>query len=227
MCILGEALSYPQIPAWREPMASVKLQRGTKKGEFTETYVSSNPARMPWRELSSILAVRETGGRKSALVLRHLESMPEMVFTLWTGGLYSEKAKEVDTVEWKVRLSVDLLEEPSMRRYEESIAWADRQRSGLYFAVEEYAKDVFIDDVSRFSVPAERFYWDILAQPKNQKLILDIGSPTYKDDWKEATHKAAEDSYRRACPAMTARQMEAFAQGFSKLTISDKNEKND
>ena len=222
-CILGEALSYPQSPAWREPMASVKLQKGAKKDEFLEAYVTSNPSKMPWRELASILAVRETGGRKSALALRHLESMPENEFTLWTGGLYSEKAKEIDTVEWKVRLSIGLLEEPAMLRYEKAIAWADRQRSGLSFAVSEYAKAVFIDDTTRFSVPAERAYWDILAQAGNQKLVLAVNSSTYKDDWKKATRKAAEEAYRRACPAMTARQMDAFAQGFSKLTIREEN----
>lgn len=218
-CILGEALSYPQIPAWREPMASVKLQKGTKKDEFLETYVTSNPSKMPWRELASILAVRETGGRKSALALRHLESMPDREFTLWTGGLYSEKAKEVDTVEWKARLSVGLLEEPSMQRYEKAIAWADRQRGGLYFAAVEYARAVFIDDASRFSVPAERAYWDILAQTENQNLVLDVDAPNYKDGWAKATRKAAEEAYRRACPAMTARQMEAFAQGFARLGV--------
>ncbi len=39
------------------------------------------------------------------------------------------------------------------------------------------------------------------------------------DDWKKVTRKAAEKAYRRACPAVTARQMEAFAQGFAKLRV--------
>ena len=219
MCILGGAISYPQIPAWREPMASVKLQKGTKKDEFQETYVTSNPSKMPWRELSSILSIRESGGRKSALALRHLESMPDREFMLWTGGLYSEKAKEIDTVEWKVRLSVGLLEELAMIRYEKAIAWADRQRGALCSAAVEYATAVFIDDASRFSVPAERAYWDILAQPDNQRIVLDVKSQAYKDDWQKATRKAAEEAFRRACPAVTARQMEAYAQGFAKLWV--------
>ena len=220
-CILGEALSYPQIPAWREPMASVKLQKGAKKDEFNETYVSSNPARMPWRELSSILAVRETGGRKSALALRHLDSLPETrEFTLWTGGLYSEKAKEIDTVEWKVGLSVELLEDVSLNRYREAVERADRQRAALFFAAADYARALLVDDASRFSIPAERIYWDILAQPANQRLVQDVGSNNYMDDWATACRKAAEEAYRRACPAMNARQMEAFAQGFSKLRIA-------
>ncbi len=223
-CILGEALTYPQIPAWREPMASVKLQKGAKKDDVSETYVSSNPARMPWRELTSILAVHETIGRKSALSLRHLESLSDKDFTLWTGGLYSEKAKEIDTVEWKARLSIAILEDSAMRRYEQSISWADRQRERLYFAAAEYAKAMLVDEASRFSAPAERVYWDFLAQTEIQKLIFDIESSTYTVNWKKATRKAAEEAYRRACPAMTARQMEAYAQGFTKLTIREENE---
>lgn len=225
VCILGEALSYQQIPFWREPMASVKLQKGLKKGEFSETYVSSSPARMPWRELCSILAIRETGGRKSALALRHLGALSEKDFTLWTGGLYSEKAKEIATVEWIAKLSVSLLEEPIMHLYEEAIAVADRQQSRLYSASAEYAQKMLVDDASRFATPAEHIFWDLLASPKNQRLVLSVDSATYFTDWEKVTRKAAEEAYRRACPAMTARQMEALAQGFAKLWVFDDAEK--
>ena len=222
-CILGEALSYPQIQEWREPMASVKLQKGVKKNELKKTYVTSKPTRMPWRELSSILAIRETGGRKSAIALRHLDTLSEeKEFTLWTGGLYSEKAKEISTVEWKVKLSIDFLEESSLQRYQNAIDLADRQRSCLYFAIAEYARIMLVDEASRFSMSAERAYWDILAQPENQKLVLSVDSSTYMDDWKRATRSAAEEAYRQACPAMNARQMEAFAQGFAKLWVPDR-----
>ena len=73
--------------------------------------------------------------------------------------------------------------------------------------------------VSPFSIPAERAYWDILAQPENQKIVQNVESETYMDDWKKVTRKAAEVAYSRACPAVTARQMEAFAQGYSKLRV--------
>ena len=223
-CILGEALSYPQVPEWREPMSSVKLQKLDKKNLFNETYVSTNPTRMPWRELTSILAVRETSGRKSAIALQHLDALPEeKEFTLWTGGLYSEKAKEISTVEWKVKLSTDFLEESSLQRYQKAVDFADRQRARLYFATAEYARIMLVDEESRFSTPAERTYWDLLAQPNNQKLVLSVDSSTYLDDWKKATRKVAEEAYRCACPAVTARQMEAYAQGFAKLWVPDGN----
>lgn len=225
VCILGEALHYPQISEWREPMASVKS---------LEAYVASNPSKMPWRELGSLLSIRGSGGRKSALVLRHLESMPDKEFTLWTGGLYSEKAKEINTVEWKIHLSIDLLEDSSLQRYEEAIIWADRQRDSLYFACKFFALTVKTPDATKplkkneekklvgsvFN-PAEKVYWDLLAQPDNQKLVLSVDSSTYLDDWKKACRKAAEEAYRRACPTATARQMEAYAQGFAKLWVPD------
>ncbi len=221
-CILGEALQYPQLPEWRDPMASVKCLKDTKGNKVTDTYVSSDPSKMPWRELASILSVKETGGRKSALALRHLNSLTsEQEFTLWTGGLYSEKAKEVDTVEWMVSLSVGLLEEPAMNRYQQAIDWADRQRFSLALAAEEYARVMYVEKekLRRFAIPAERVFWDLLAEPGNQRLVQDVNSETYLEDWKKAVGSMAKEAYRRTCPATTARQMEAFAQGFAKLPV--------
>ena len=216
-CILGGGVAYPQLPEWREPMGTVKPNRDDQP-----TYVSVNPARMPWRDLASILAIRQSGNRKSALALRHLESLPEeKMFTLWTGGLYSEKAKEIDTVEWKVRLSVDLLEDLALSHYQDAINHADRQRQALYFAATEYARALLVEEQSRFSQPAERIYGDLLAQPENQRLVQDVEAENYLENWKLAAREAAEEAYRRACPAMTARQMEAYAQGFSKLTVRE------
>ena len=233
-CAIGEGVAYPCLPDWREPMASLKLNR---KGE--PSYVSADPTRMPWRELVSILAVHNAGGHKAALALRHLDSMQdEKEFTLWTGGLCWERgqAKQIDTVEWKARLSVSLLEESAMQKYENAIECADKQRACLYFATSEYAqkmksaleeKRVKTEQIEPYSIPAERIYWDILAKPENQKQVLSVDSPTYMDDWKTATRKAAEEAYCRACPAVTARQMEAYAQGFSKLHVKeDKYERN-
>ena len=214
-CVLGEAVQYPQLPLWREPMATVKA-----KDDGSTTYISCDPSRLPWRDLTCILEIRGSGGRKGALALRHLEGLHgDNSFTIWTGGLYSEKAKEIATVEWLASFPASLLEEPSLQRSENAVAWADRQRGALRFASKTYSDLLKIDKASRFSEPAERIYWDILAQPANQSLVQNVGSDTYMDDWKGAAFKAAEEAYRRACPAMNARQMEAFAQGFAKLRV--------
>ena len=114
--------------------------------------------------------------------------------------------------------------------YQEAVNCADRQCSLLKNACKRYALIVKTPDsnktvtqnkenelVSPFFHPAECVYWDILAKSENQKLVLSVDQQTNIDDWKVVTSKAAEEAYRRACPAMTARQMEAFAQGFAKL----------
>ena len=241
--ILGEGVIYPTLNpdqknpekrpfGWREPMAAVK-----QDGTGNPSYVASSPARLPWRELTSLLAIHGFHGSTAAFALRHRDSVrEEKEFVLWTGGLCTDQAKDVDTVEWSARLSALLLEDSAMQEYQNSIARADRQSIALYFACKAYALIIKTPDpskaikksdevrlVSPFSVPAERAYWDILAQKESQKLVLDVDSQTYKDDWRKATRKAAEEAYRRACPAMTARQMEAFAQGYSKLTIREEN----
>ena len=196
-------------------MSSVKPRE-----DETPTYISSDPSRLPWRDLASVLQIRGTGGRKSALALQHLESLPDnKSFTIWTGGLYAEKAKEIATVEWYASLLVSMLEESALQRYETAIDWAERQRSALRSASKIYSDNMKFDESSRFYGPAERAYWDILAQPENQKIVQNVESETYMDDWKKVTRKAAEEAYRRACPAVTARQMEAFAQGYSKLRV--------
>ena len=115
-----------------------------------------------------------------------------------------------------------------MNRYQSAIELADRQQTCLNSASKEYARFLSIDDSSCSCVsrPAERNYWDLLAQPGNQKIIQSVNSQTYLEDWKKTIRMAAEEAYRRACPAMTARQMEAYAQGLKKIAIweDDKHE---
>ena len=221
-CILGGGLIYPQLPSWREQMASV-----TMKDDGSLTYISANPSRMPWRDLTSILSVHGSRVCKGALALRHIVSLEEDKFSIWTGGIKWEpgQAKLIDTVEWSVTLSASMIEDLSLQRYENAIKRAESQKSNLRHAAKAYAGILKVDDTSRYYQPAENTYWDILAQPKNQKLVLSVDSSTYLADWKKATRKAAEEAYRRACPAVTARQMEAFAQGFSKLWIPDDSKK--
>ena len=91
-------------------------------------------------------------------------------------------------------------------------------RGASYFKQLKLAEE-FFTLFCDFLIPAERAFWDILAQPDNQNLVFSVDSPTYFEDWKNAVHNAANEAYSRTCPAGNARQMEAFAQGFSKLSI--------
>ena len=224
-CILGEGVRHPQFPAWRDPMATVRTRRDSS-GNAVDSYVSTDPARLPWRDLSSILLLRSSGIRSGPLALRHLASLDDADFTLWTGGLNSDQASEVATVEWTARLSVAWLEEPALHAYESAMAEADAQSSRLWAAVVAYAQNVKpvaqdykqrTKDLAPYAVPADRAYWDLLAQPENQRLAQAVDSPSYLDDWRDAILSAAKESYARACPAASSRQIEAYAQGLPRL----------
>ena len=231
--IMGEGLIYPTLNpdkqnpgkrpfGWREPMATVK-----PNGDGPAMYVSCDPSRMPWRDLSSILAIRGTGGASSAFALRHLDSLnEEKTFLLWTGGLCTSQAKDRDVVEWVVSLSMEWLEDSSIQRYQNAIDYSKSQCDRMIAAAIIYSEMLEMSKVKkdkreiyRPTDVAESIYWDLLSQPNNQKLVQDIHSKSYLDKWKEATRNAAKEAYRRACPAMTVRQMEAFAQGFAKLWV--------
>ena len=243
--IMGEGFVYPTLNpdkkspgkrpfGWRESMATIKLS-----GEESPMYVSAEMERQPWRDLASILSVRGTVGHSSALSLKHIESLPdEKAFTLWVGGLCTDQAKDIGSVEWVACLSVDLLEDTKRQKLYKAIQWAERQESALYHACKAFALAMKTPDptkqiqkskeaelVQSSFVPAKKVYWDLLAQSENQKKVLDVNSGTFKDDWKKATREAAEDAYRRACPSTTARQMEAYAQGYSKLRVPDDSKK--
>ncbi|MBR6586917.1 MAG: type I-E CRISPR-associated protein Cse1/CasA [Kiritimatiellae bacterium] len=234
--IMGEGVIYPTLNpdkknpdkrsyGWREPMATVK-----SNGDDPPDYVSSDLTRLPWRDLASILAINGNNGSKSALALRNIESLPdEKEFVLWMGGLCTSQAKEIGVVEWFARLSIEWLEDSSIQRYRTAIKIAETQCNHLISAAISYSESMKMSKVKedkkeiyRPTDISESAYWDILAQPENQKIVMCVESETYMDDWKEATHKAAEEAYRRACPAVTARQMEAFAQGFAKLWVPDR-----
>ena len=235
-CLICEGFKYPQAPFWREPQTSFYGTK-TKDGSLEVRCIRVNREREPWRDLSSILELGISNG--GAIALEHLDTLiladPSIdSFSLWTGGMVSDadQDKDMNTGEWNVRLSVELLEDSAICKYKAAIAAADRQNIALYFACKQYALFVKMFDptkpikkqkenelVSSYSIPAERAYWDILAQAENQRLVQAVSSPTYFDDWKNASFEAAKKAYERACPAVTARQMEAFAQGYAKLTV--------
>lgn len=239
-CLICEGFSFPP---WRDPSATYYGRMG-KNGAQEIVPLRVNAERLPWRDLSSILELgTEKGG---AIALEHLATLSTRMpsdhpFSIWTGGVCSDADRDKDMFagEWRFTRPMSALRKESLSKYESAVEWADRQCAALYFACKTYALSVKTSDptkpikkqketelVSPFSIPAERAYWDILAQPKNQKIVQNVESDTDQDDWKKVCRKAAEESYRRACPAMNARQMEAYAQGFAKLLVRDDTKKN-
>ena len=238
-CLVCEGFKYPQAPLWREPDSSFYYAQDRNGGAQEIRCIRVNPRREPWRDLASILELGT--GRGGAIALEHLTTLslrhPSIKsFSIWTGGMASNADRDQDMTvgEWKFSRSIGALRQDALSSYQEAIGQADHQRTALYRACRQYALVAKTPDptaninkqkenelVSAFSIPAERIYWDLLARPEKQRILQDMDPITSKDDWKKAVFEAAEEAYKRACPAMTARQIDAFAQGFSKLTIRE------
>ena len=230
-CLICEGFGYPPC---RDPLATYYV-KSQKNGAADVSCLQVNKQRMPWRDLSSIL---ELGTQKGgAMALTHLATLATkksftLSFSIWTGGLYSKKDQDSDmfTGEWLFTRPLSMLRKESLSKYQEAVDWADRQNDYMKSAAITYSEALAMFKVKndkrefyRLADIAESIYWDILVQPDKQRLVLDVNGDDYFQKWKDATRNAAEEAYRRACPAMTARQMEAFAQGFSKLTIREDN----
>lgn len=232
-CLICEGFSYP---AWRDPSATYYGKR-EKNGTVKIVPLRVNMNRLPWRNLASILELGTDEG--GAVALDHLATLSlrldaNVTFSIWTGGMCSDadQDKGMSIGEWLFTRRMSALRKQALSDYQAAIDLSNKQwfskglrrtpDSGLKAAASQYAAVLLVDKASRFSEPAERAYWDILAQPENQKIVLNVDSDNYLENWKKVTRKAAEDAYRRACPAVTARQMEAFAQGFAKLRVPDR-----
>ncbi len=234
-CLICEGFGYPQAPFWREPEATF-FAAAERDGTETIRCLRINPDKEPWRDLSSILEMgRSKGG---AIALDHLSTLAlsssTNLFSVWTGGVYSDADQDKDQRpgEWRFSCPVSLLRKSSLDNYRTAVEWASKQlfcrgsaripNMGLKAAVQKYSGLLLVDDVTRFSVPAERIYWDLLAKPEKQLLVREVANDlSLLPKWKNSVRMAAEDAYRQVCPSATARQMEAFAQGFSKLTIRE------
>ncbi len=229
-CLICEGFSYP---SWRDPYATY-YGRQEKKDVEVIVPLRVNMNRMPWRDLASILELGTDKG--GAVVLDHLATLSsrldaDRTFSIWTGGMCSEADQDKNMVvgEWRFTRRMSALRKQDLLDYQAAIKIAETQCNHLILAAISYSESMKMSKVKkdkkeiyRPSDISESAYWDILAQPENQKIVQNVESETYMDDWKEATRKAAEEAYRRACPAVTARQMEAFAQGFAKLWIPDR-----
>ncbi len=222
--ILGEALQYAPLPDYREPMATVVEKSKSKDVADRYTYISVDPAKMPWRDLSSVLAVKSVthrGNSKAPLVLANLRlSRP---FKIWTGGLMADQAKDVECVEWMVTVESEFLEEGRIEVYKQAIEVADSLVGLLRNATNRYADVVNIDKADVFRSPAQRMFWDILAEARYQKFLF---SDDYDPEtWRGYVRDVARTAYDQVCPRSSARQIQAYTLGLFEFSPKKKGKK--
>lgn len=211
---LANGVPYPKLPMSREPMATVILTgTGTARHPM---YLPVNPAKSPWRELASILALHQADQHGGPLQLQHVRDLHGGSFDLWTGGLAADKAKLVDMAEWSFTLPDGILDSSALLRYQNGVDDASHAGSVLRESTKRYAACLKSDPV--WQDDAQRRYWGRLdaASSVLAQAAVD-GCATRGNAWHSVIRAAMLAAYKQTCPCETPRQMQAYARGLAVL----------
>ncbi len=222
--LLANGLSYPSFEdGWREPWATV-VRRVVKKQD-ERRILRATLDRGLWREVSA-LTVRgtEVGG---PAVLANLDTAATE-FDLWAGGLVSDKAKPLGTVESVFHLPGEMLSAESQKIYEAGVRQAEVSEFHLRRAVSAYRREVagYLDRgemrdrrekvhsyaCAHFWTEVEQKVSSLMAVTENTSLLgtdMNWGGT----DWGRVIVRAARSAFDRACPHETPRQIRAYAIG--------------
>jgi CRISPR system Cascade subunit CasA len=214
---LANGLSYPRLPLAREPALAVMIRKNNEPG-----YISVNPSRHPWRELSAILAISPRNIEGGAIALQHLRNLEgAQKLSIWTGGLTADKAKLIDTAEWSFDLEASLLGESALHKYERGVELATQGELSLKMAVKICLKDLGINETAKAAAKAALSFWGRLDGSYGVLLdAADDETASLGGAWYRLVRQAMSEAYDRACPHETPRQIRAFAKGTEKLRLA-------
>jgi CRISPR system Cascade subunit CasA len=216
--------AYEEIPP--ESSAATVIW---KSGE-TETprLLRASPNRGIWRDLHALTILRRADGGSSAapaILQSHYHQFGgSSAMPIWCGELIKAKdAKILDATESTFHLPLTLFKEHGRQLYDLGVRHADFRGNLLRDAVRLYGKTLKIDKPATSG--AERHYWHRLDQ-QSEKLLEVVQCPGLldkdrfgisSDPWSQAVHRAALDAYEAHCPRTTPRQIQAHAEGLTKL----------
>lgn len=221
-CIIGPVPKQHVLSndpaAFRDPFLTLKL---SKKNEHY--YMKVNPSQHLWRELGTLLAIGKTAEGFSALNLKNLNSVDEMILDIWCGGLArgAQAAKIQDMAEWNFSVPVSMLGEAEMKKYSDGVALADAGEWGLKSSVKSYSKNLNSES-GGYSRKATVQYWSTLDS--TYQTLVEIASDGERnlDDWRVLLRRSMHNAFEQACPHETPRQIQAFAQAKRLLKIKEK-----
>lgn len=232
--LLANGLSYPGFEdGWREPWATV-VRRVVKKQDERRVLRAALD-RGIWREVCALTVKgTEVGG---AAVLENLE-LSATGFDLWVGGLVSDKAKPLGTIESVFHLPGEMLRAESQSIYEAGVRQAEISEFYLRRAVSSYRREV-ADNLDRgemrdrkekvhshacahFWTEVEQKVSSLMAVAENTSLLgtdMNWGGT----EWGRVVLRAARSAFDRACPHETPRQIRAYAIGQKLLVARNAN----
>lgn len=212
--ILGAGMNYPKLPEWREPGGTI-IRTGKGNSEKL-TYVAVNPAKHPWRELGSILALASADKPGGAFPLMHMRNIEDRTFEIWTGGLAADKAKLVDMAEWSFTLPSSLLDSASLKRYQTGVTLSGDGSFVLRQAIKKYGDELTAEAL--WGNEAQRCFWTMLDAESS--MLADCAADAAGDlslAWLPVIRSAMLAAYSQCCPHETPRQIQAYAQGLKVL----------
>lgn len=230
--IVAEGLRYPVFDeVFAESTATIVLHE--KNGK--RLLMRADPARAIWRQLAAITVLRRSedtiGGPLALLNLGN-----EEVFDLWLGGLATNKAKLVDTVESVFNeVPSAMVQENGQKVYGEGVSFAEGLASRIGSAIARYRRELK-DEIEgkenrdrRFTLKgrATLHYWTVAEGlvPELFKLVQEppvINNKYHFQNtaWGKRLFLAALEAYDLACPHETARQLQAYVLGRAVLAGS-------
>ncbi len=216
---LANGLSYPKLPAGRDPTTTiVKRGKGIKE---KLVHLPVSLAKHPWRELAAVLSLANGPVAGGSRALGHLAHLPDEVVDIWTGGLAADRGKILDVAEWAFAFDIGLMEEPCLAVYEKGVALSVAAEGVLYGAVRTYSSML-----SRENTPAaaaKSHFWSTLDTQYGNLIRVACSDTLGLDDgWRQTVEKAMREAYAFACPHTTPRQIQAYAHGLRFLRLKNK-----
>lgn len=228
-CILAKGLDYPAFPeVFADPTMTVVALKDER------VTLRADPAKAIWRQLASIITLRQADGVGGPLALRNV--LKSDSFDLWTGALVANKAKLVDAVE-SVFHNVPgaLLQKDGHEVYVAGVARAEQIANGLNKAIATYRRQLK-DEIERgegrdrgqrLKARASLHYWTAAERlvPELFRLVtnpppIDPQKNRYrfcKTPWGRRLFQEALAAYELACPHQTPRQLQAYVLGRAEL----------
>ncbi len=233
----------------RDSTTAVRVirERGGSEKPVLLNAVDGDNIKKPWRELHALTVkqISDDGvGGPFALVNLNDDSS----FDLWIGALVTDKAKVKDTVESTYSVPAGMLHATAQLAYEAGVKYAKHWEWRLRRAISIYrlametnedAVDRLVGRLRRLQKPdRERLdnisnkmysgFWtliehrlDLLNRFAAEPIPTRNGEPAHSDtDWGKHVCRVAVDSYDRACPHETARQIRAYALGRNVLVAA-------
>lgn len=213
--VLGNGLTYPIFPAFREATATI-IKR---KDELA--LLPTSTSKSLWRQLAAITVTRRVGAdvQCGPLALRYDSGSPET--SLWVGSLVTDKAKIEDVVESTFALPAGMFTDFGRAAYEKGVGYAETWEGALMQAVKIYASTLKV--VAPPYDRARREFWTHLEQQLGALFELarhpDLIAELPRSPWGAAAYDAAVSSFRQVCPPQSPRQVQAHALGRAKLFV--------